>query len=141
MDPAALRSLLEAVARGERGVPDALRDLADLPFRDLGFAQVDHHRHLRKGFPEVVLGAGKTAEQIAAILVELARGGATLLATRVDEEKAEAVVRAVPGARYLPEARAVVVAERPFEDRGRGAVVVVSAGTSDLWVAEEAALT
>src|SRR5437879_2985098 len=120
MDPAALRALLDAVAAGERAVDDALRDLADLPFRDLGFAHVDHHRHLRKGFPEVVLGAGKTAEQIAAILVELSRSGATVLATRVDEDKAGRVLAAVPGARYRAEARALVVHERPFVDRGRG---------------------
>jgi NCAIR mutase (PurE)-related protein len=141
MDPAALRALLDAVAAGERTVEEAVRDLADLPFRDLGFAHVDHHRHLRKGFPEVVLGAGKTAEQIAAILGELARGGSTVLATRVDEEKAARVLAAVPGARYRGEARAVVVHERPFVDRGRGVVAVVGAGTSDLWVVEEAALT
>jgi len=145
MDPAAVRALLDAVARGERAVDEALADLRDLPFRDLGFAHVDHHRHLRKGYPEVVLGQGKSAEQIAAILIELRRAQVMervpILATRVDDAKAEAVLREVPEARHHREARAIVVGERTFEDRGRGTIVVVGAGTSDLWVVEEAALT
>src|SRR5436309_4882178 len=101
MNPASLRTLLEQIARGERPVDEALRELEDLPYRDLGFARVDHHRHLRRGAPEVVLGLGKTREQIAAILVELSKHGAPVLATRVDAEKAVAVLAAVPGARYL----------------------------------------
>src|SRR5438067_2302631 len=101
MTPALLRALLEQVARGERAVDEALRELEDLPYRDLGFARVDHHRHLRRGAPEVVLGIGKSAEQIAAILVEIRKHGAPVLATRVDAEKAGAVLAAVPGARYL----------------------------------------
>jgi NCAIR mutase (PurE)-related protein len=142
VNPDSLRALLAAVARGERAVDDALVDLEALPYKDLGFARVDHHRHLRRGFPEVVLGEGKSAEQIAAILGELVRvGGAPALATRVSTEKAEFVVRAVPEARHVPEARAVVAGEQPFVDRGRGGVMVVAAGTSDGWVAEEAALT
>src|SRR3954464_8913741 len=100
MDPKQIRALLEGVRAGERGIDEALADLADLPYRDLGFAQVDHHRHLRTGFPEVVLGSGKTAEQIIAILEELKKGGANLLATRVDADKAEQVLREVAGARY-----------------------------------------
>jgi NCAIR mutase (PurE)-related protein len=144
MRPETLRALLDQVARGERAVDEALRELEHLPFRDLGFARVDHHRHLRRGAPEVVLGLGKSAEQIAAILVELRQHGAPILATRVDAEKVAAVLAAVPGARFVDEARAVVVnweGERSFVDRGRGVVAVVSAGTSDLPVAEEAALT
>src|SRR5258706_13128349 len=82
MDPDRLRDLLEAVAARRVPVEEAVRELRELPFRDLGFAHADTHRHLRTGFPEVVLGQGKTPEQIAAILVELARGGATGLAPR-----------------------------------------------------------
>lgn len=141
LDPASLRALLDAVARGETSTAEALRELADLPFRDLGFARVDHHRHLRRGTPEVVLGLGKTAEQIAAIVAELLRAGGPVLATRVDAAKAETVCALVPEARYVAEARCVVAGERPFIDRGRGTVVVACAGTSDLPVAEEAALT
>src|SRR5947209_3781481 len=144
MTPASLRALLEQVARGERPVDEALRELQDLPYRDLGFARVDHHRHLRRGAPEVVLGLGKSPEQIAAILVELSKHGAPILATRIDAAKAGAVLAAVPRARFVAEARAVVVnwnGDETFVDRGRGVVAVVSAGTSDLMVAEEAALT
>jgi NCAIR mutase (PurE)-related protein len=141
MDPERVRDLLEAVAARRASVDDALRELRELPFRSLGFAHVDTHRHLRTGFPEVVLGEGKTPEQIAAILIELVRGGATALATRVDASAAAAVVAAVPDARYLPAARAVVVGPMPAPDAGRGMVAVISAGTADVPVAEEAALT
>ena len=141
MDPAKLRALLERVQGGDASVDEALRDLADLPFRDLGFARVDHHRHLRTGFPEVVLGLGKTAEQIGNIMAELARTGANVLATRVPDGHVAAVLRLVPAARHEPLARAIVVEQAPIEVVGRGTVLVISAGTSDLPVAEEAALT
>jgi NCAIR mutase (PurE)-related protein len=141
MDPKAVKELLENVRAGSVSVDDALGELADLPYRDLGFAHVDHHRHLRGGFPEVVLGSGKTAEQIAAILNELKRGGANLLATRVSPEQAAHVTASVEGARYDAAARAIVVEQQPIVETGRGTVLVVSAGTSDLPVAEEAALT
>src|SRR5258706_7823329 len=88
MDPDRLRDLLEAVAARRVPVEEAVRELRELPFRDLGFAHADTHRHLRTGFPEVVLGQGKTPEQIAAILVELARGGSTGLATPVPPQAA-----------------------------------------------------
>ena len=141
MDPERLRALLEAVEARSVSIDDALNDLRDLPFRDLGFARVDTHRHLRTGFPEVVLGTGKTPEQIAAILTELGKGGATALATRVSAEAAAHVVANVPDARYLATPRAVVVGPMPAPERGRGTIAVVSAGTADLPVAEEAALT
>jgi NCAIR mutase (PurE)-related protein len=142
MDPKHLRQLLERVRAGDAGVDEALRELADLPFKDVGgFARVDHHRHLRTGFPEVVLGLGKTAEQIGHIMAELARTGANVLATRVPEAHVDTVLRLVPAARHDRLARAVVVEQQPIADVGRGTVLVVSAGTSDLPVAEEAALT
>jgi NCAIR mutase (PurE)-related protein len=141
MDPKQLRALLDGVRAGAVSVDVALGELADLPFRDLGFATVDHHRHLRTGMPEVVLGSGKTAEQIAALTVELARAGGNVLCTRVDADKAEVVLARVPGARYEATARAIVVEQQPVADLGRGTVLVVCAGTSDLPVAEEAALT
>ena len=98
MDAPRLRALLEEVRRGARTVDAAVAALADLPFADLGFARVDHHRALRTGAPEVVFGLGKTAAQIAAILRELARDGATAFATRVSPDDAAAIVAAVPGA-------------------------------------------
>jgi NCAIR mutase (PurE)-related protein len=141
MDPARLRALLEAVAGGNRTVGDALSELEHMPLADLGFAQVDTHRHLRQGFPEVVLGEGKSAEQIATILNELKRGGGNLLATRVDVSKVETILSSVETARYQEAARAIVVEQRPIDVNGRGPVLVLSAGTSDIPVAEEAALT
>ena len=141
MDPERLRALLQAVQAGDTSLTEALRELRELPFRTLEFARVDTHRHLRTGFPEVVLGQGKTPEQIAAILIQLAPAGSTALATRVSPEAAEVVLAAVPAARYLPVPRAIVVGPTPAPDRGRGSIAVVSAGTADIPVAEEAALT
>src|SRR5262249_39418677 len=141
MDPSRLRALLEAVEGGRASVEEAMRELRGVPVRALEFAHVDPHRHLRTGFPEVVLGEGKTPEQIAAILIELAKGGSTALATRVSSAAAAIVVAAIPGARHLPVPRAVVVGPVPAPDRGRGVIAVVSAGTADFPVAEEAALT
>jgi hypothetical protein len=140
--PDLVRELLEAIAQGQIAIDEGMERLRHLPFRRIGeTATVDHHRQLRLGFPEVVFGQGKTADQIATIMNEMARGGGDVLATRVDADKAAAVVAAVEGARYEPVARAVVLERRPFEDRGRGAVGIVTAGTSDGPVAEEAALT
>jgi NCAIR mutase (PurE)-related protein len=141
MDPERLRDLLESVAERRMPVDEAMGELRELPFRSLGFAHADTHRHLRTGFPEVILGEGKTAEQIAAILVELAKGGSTVLATRITPEKAAVVLAAVPEARHLPVPRAIVLGPMPAPDRGRGTIAVVSAGTADVPVAEEAALT
>jgi NCAIR mutase (PurE)-related protein len=141
MDPERLRDLLEAVASRRVPVDEAVRELRELPFKSLGYAHADTHRHLRTGFPEVVLGQGKTPQQIAAIMVELAKGGSTVLATRVTPAAAEFVCGAVPGARHLPVPRAVVLGPTPAPDRGRGMIAIVSAGTGDVPVAEEAALT
>jgi NCAIR mutase (PurE)-related protein len=141
MDPDRLRELLESVASRRVAVDEAVRELRDLPFRALGFAHADTHRHLRTGFPEVVLGEGKTPEQIAAIMHELAKGGSTVLATRVSLEAAAVVRTALPAVRHLPVPRALVLGPTPASDRGRGTIAVVSAGTADVPVAEEAALT
>jgi NCAIR mutase (PurE)-related protein len=144
MDPARLRELLEALEAGRTSVDDAVEALRTLPFRQLGnIATVDHHRHLRLGFPEVVFGEGKSAEQIVAILNELVAGGGAggtgnVLATRVDAAKAERVLPHVPGAIYERDARVVVVERGAWKDGGRGTILVVSAGTADLAVAEEA---
>jgi len=146
MDPDRLKALLHAVEARQTSVDEAMRELREAPlhsagFAAMGFAHADTHRHLRTGFPEVVLGQGKTPEQIAAILIELRRGGSTVMASRVSAEAAAIVVAAVPEARYLPVPRAVVVGPMPAPDRGRGLIVVLSAGTADVPVAEEAALT
>ena len=146
MDPQRLRALIEDVVAGRATVEETTRALSELPFRDLQFAHVDTQRQLRTGFPEVVLGEGKTSAQIAAILNVLREGRQGLdpvpiFATRVSADAAPAVIEAVPGARYLAVPRAVVVGETPTPNLGRGVIAVVSAGTSDVPVAEEAALT
>jgi pyridinium-3,5-biscarboxylic acid mononucleotide synthase len=145
MDPERLRALLGDVAGGRVDVEAALRELRELPFRDLGFARVDTHRHLRTGHAEVVLGQGKSADQIAAILGELGRGGSAALATRVAPEAAAVIMAALAAAglpaRHVPVARAVVVGAPPRPDPSRGTAAVLSAGTADIPVAEEAALT
>jgi NCAIR mutase (PurE)-related protein len=142
MDPAKLRELLEQVARGDASVDAALSSLRFLPFREVeGVATVDHHRHLRLGWPEVVFGLGKTGEEIAAIMGELASTGADVLATRVEPDKARVVLERVAGVKHHPRGQCLTVEQRPFVDRGRGVVRVVTAGTSDAMVAEEAMLT
>lgn len=134
-----LRTLLEHVAQGGLSVEDALAALRDLPYQDLGFARVDHHRALRKGFPEVVFCTGKTPEQVATIVRSLATRG-RVLATRASEAHYNAVRAQVPDAVYHALARAITVGEMPpAPDAPYG--VVLAAGTADLPVAEEAALT
>ena len=139
-----LQSLLEEVRAGRTGTADAARRVLDAmsaaPFEDLGFARVDTHRHLRQGFPEVVLGLGKTASQIAAIAGSIAGRGHSLLVTRATPEAYAAVRAVVPDAVYSETARAIV-ASRGEIRAGTGTVLVVCAGTSDLPVAEEAAVT
>jgi NCAIR mutase (PurE)-related protein len=131
--------MLEAVQAGSVGVDDALTRLRDLPYEDLGFAAIDHHRTLRTGFPEVVLGQGKTPPQIAAIAERLAAHGDRLLITRTDLEAYRLVKERLPDAVYHPEASAVTL-DRTRKAKRPG-VAVCCAGTSDVPVAEEAAVT
>jgi len=141
MDPAKLRSLLAAVKSGSTSLEAAEAELASLPFKDLGYATVDHHRSLRQGVPEVILGDGKSAPQIIGIANEIARVGQNVLVTRVDAEKAKAVLAGVPGSRYAEMARIVSLETTAIVPNDRGTVALVSAGTSDLPVAEECAET
>lgn len=141
MEKKRLMELLCSVRDGSMSVEDVAGELEALPYREIGFATVDHLRQLRHGTPEVVYGPGKTAEQIAGIVEELRCGGGNILVTRVDEQKATAVCAAVDGTTHHPEARAVTLVQREWENRGRGIVAVVCAGTSDLPVGQEAALT
>lgn len=135
-----LRRLLERVAAGRMGASTALKHLRHMPFEDLGFAKIDQHRALRRGVPEVIFGEGKSAEQIAAIGARMAAAGTTMVVTRLDPDKARAVRRRLRALTYHPEARVGVIVKRRQAIRGHGAVMVISAGTSDLAVAEEAAL-
>lgn len=135
-----IEALLKEVSEGRTGVSDALDRLKDLPFEDLGFAKVDHHRALRTGMPEVIFAAGKTTGQVAAIFERMAKAGGNVLATRASREVFEAVAAVEPGAVYHAAARAITLAQAPVKP-GVGTVAVVCAGTSDLPVAEEAAVT
>lgn len=138
-----LRQKLQEVRDGERSVEDMLTRLKDLPYQDLGFARLDHHRALRQGFPEVVFCEGKRTEHTVAILQKLAvrQGNDVVMATRVTPETFGAIAAALPAARYFPEARIVTVGEPPRPKPESPAVLVVSAGTADVPVAEEAAVT
>ena len=141
MDLPRLRQLLSAVRDGEADVEGAVAALRDLAFADLGYATVDHHRALRQGVPEVIFGLGKTPEQLVGIAQELARKGSNVLLTRVDGEKVVAVQAALPGLRYNALARVATLELAPIEPLGKGRVALVSAGTSDMPVAEECAET
>jgi NCAIR mutase (PurE)-related protein len=136
-----LKDLLIRVQRGTLSVEEALESLKTLPFEDLGFAKIDHHRALRKGFPEVILGQGKTLDHIVEIAKKLVERGQQALITRVDEEMAVAVSRRLPGLRYYRDGRLASLGEPPIPPARQGTILVVSAGTADLPVAEEAALT
>ncbi len=140
MNTTALRKLFVAV-RGRRLSPDeAVRRLRHLPFEDLGFAKVDHHRALRVGVPEVVLAEGKTPAQVAKIFQRLARHGPNVLATRATRAHYLAVRKLVRKAEYEELARAIVL-RRDATTYGKGTIAVVSAGTGDIPVAEEAVVT
>lgn len=141
MDAVRLRELLDRVSRGEESVDSALGELKQLPFADLGFAVVDHHRAVRQGMAEVILGAGKTPEQVVAIANELARRGQNVLVTRVSPAMAEVVTAAIPAAKYAALARTLTLELVPITSPSDKLVALVSAGTSDLPVAEECAET
>jgi NCAIR mutase (PurE)-related protein len=134
-----LTHLLERVQSGKVSVPGALRQLRTLPFENLGFASVDHHRSLRQGFPEVLLCEGKTLAQITAIARQLLKSGGPFLATRVLPTMAKTITRLSRKAVYHEMARIVSVSDR--QRAGQGSIVIVSAGTSDIPVAEEARVT
>ncbi len=140
MNPTTLLHLLAEVQRGTLTPEQASARLADLPFEDLGHAKIDHHRTLRSGLPEVIYAAGKTPAQTAEIFSRMAATGVDVLATRADAPTAEAVLLAVPAAIHHPQARAIALRQSAHA-APRGHVAVVCAGTSDLPVAEEAAIT
>ncbi len=135
-----LLELLKAVQKGDLIPAEALKKLRILPYENLGFARVDHHRHLRRGFPEVIFCQGKTAEQVVAIFTSIAKAGDTVLATRAEPEIFEVVKEQVPDVEYHREAKAIVL-NRNIDRDPTGLVAVISAGTADIPVAEEAVIT
>lgn len=140
MELTRLQALLQAVAAGQTTPDHALEQLRNLPFEDLGYAKLDHHRALRKGFPETIFGAGKTPEQVVTIAQRMRDHGSNVLATRCTPDTLALVAAQLPGAVIHAEARAFTLTQHPAAPLP-GYVGIVAAGTSDLAVAEEAAIT
>ena len=137
---ARLEDILDRVASGRLRPADALRELKDFPYCDLDFAKVDHHRELRKGFPEIIYGLGKTPDQILKIALEIIKKGSNLLATRVEPEAYKKIRSKLPKAVYNPAARTLSYKQKTAVT-GTGRIAIITAGTSDIPVAEEAAVT
>jgi pyridinium-3,5-biscarboxylic acid mononucleotide synthase len=140
MNSESIRKLFEQVRAGKVTPDDAVQRLRHMPFEDLGFAKIDHHRALRAGMPEVVFGEGKTPSQLAQIFSRLAQHGGNILATRANKTQFAAVKKKVRGVKYHELSRAIVL-QRDNRKYGKGTIAVVSAGTSDIPVAEEAVVT
>lgn len=136
-----LKKLLEQLRAGQISVESGLGKLATLPYENLGMACLDHHRELRQGTPETILGASKTVEQLLTIVRAMERQTSNVLITRLDGDKAEALLTSFPHACYDEQARTLTLLHSPVEMVGRGTILVVCAGTSDLPVAREAAVT
>lgn len=141
MDRKSLEELLSQVASGALSPDTAARRLTHLSFEDIDYAHIDHHRSLRKGFPEVIFGEGKAPEQIVGIMEKMTAQESVVLVTRIDAEKARAVRSAFPDAEYHHDARMMTWMREPAPARGKGTILVISAGTSDIPVAREAAIT
>ncbi len=141
MDSTTIKKLLEQVHRGDVGIDEALSQLKCLPFEDLGFASIDHHRSLRQGFPECIWGQEKTADQIIAIVEKMVGMKHPIIITRLDETKAREVRKAFPTLQHHPVPRMLTLSPRETRNAGKGIIMVISAGTSDIPVAEEAVVT
>jgi len=141
MNEEKLREMLQALQDGKTDLESVLESLRSLPYEDLGFARVDHHRALRRGFPEVIFGEGKSADQITQIMKAILAQGANVLVTRVDSAKAETVRKDIESSVYDDISRTLTVRQQEVSKKGRGQVLVLAAGTSDIPVAEEAAIT
>ena len=136
-----LKKILNDVKKGSMSDTQALEALKTLPFEDLGFANIDHHRSIRQGFPEVIYGKGKTTEQIIKIMENMSLKKSPVLATRIDKKKAPKIKKAFPKAKYHPASGALTLTTVKIENKGIGTILIVSAGTSDIPVAEEAIVT
>jgi len=141
MNKELLKQLLNYVANGKTSIDDAARDLMNLACEDIDYAHIDHHRSLRKGFPEVIFGHGKSAEQIVGIMTQMLRQELIILVTRIDSQKAASVLQQFPDAVYDPDARMIILKKQEPIDQGKGTILILSAGTSDIPVAKEAYLT
>src|SRR5499433_1421295 len=140
MDASSLRKLMEQVRAGRLSPDEAVSRLRHMPFEDLGFAKIDHHRRLRAGMPEVIFSRGKTPSQVAQIFKRMAAHGGNVLATKADQNHFRAVKKAVRKAEYRELAQAITL-QKDESIYGKGTIAVISAGTSDIPVAEEAVVT
>lgn len=136
-----LQELLKKVKSGKTTLDKAMAELKSLPFEDLGYARVDHHRSLRKGFPEVIWGEGKTSGQILSIMKQLKGKGQNILITRLEEKKAKAIQKVFPKSKYYLRSKVLTYLTHPVKFEGKGTILVITAGTTDISVAEEAAVT
>ncbi len=141
MDDDKLRQLLEDLQSGKLSVTEVLEALKGFPFEDIGDAVVDHHRQLRRGFPEVIMGEGKTADQIVSIVRSMVEKGENVLITRLEQNKAKTIQEVFPDIQYHPRARIATIVQKQVEIKGRGTILVLTAGTTDIPVAEEAVVT
>ncbi|MBI5968445.1 MAG: nickel pincer cofactor biosynthesis protein LarB [Deltaproteobacteria bacterium] len=136
-----LRKLLVKVQSGKINVERALQELKTLPFEEIGCATIDHHRPLRRGAPETIFGEGKTAAQVISIMRKMQAKKNNILVTRLDRAKVAPIKRALPRAQYYPQSRTLTLVNHPIKIVGKGTILVVCAGTSDIPVAEEAMVT
>ncbi len=136
-----LERLLKNVKAGKISIEGATAELKSLPFEDLGIARIDHPRVLRKGFPEVIWGEGKSSSQIVSIMRQLKNKGHPILVTRLDDHKARGIQNVFRKSQYYPESRVLTLLHRRVEVTGKGTILVITAGTTDIPVAEEAVLT
>lgn len=141
MDVKYLTDILNQVAQKEMSVEEALENLKNLPYEDIGYANIDQHRNLRNGQAEVIFGQGKTPEQISGIVKHMKSSNSRILVTRADEKDYEAVLAVAKEAVYDRTARIIMIGEKPEPVRTQGPIAVITAGTSDIPVAEEAAIT
>jgi NCAIR mutase (PurE)-related protein len=141
LDKEVLKELLEAVSRGEVSAEQALEKLKTLPFEDVGVACIDHHRSLRRGLSEVIFGEGKEVSDILTIMERMAEKGENIMVTRLSNDKAAKIRQRFPESVYHSKARVLILTVHPVQTQGRGVILVISAGTSDIPVAEEAAIT
>jgi len=141
MDMESLKQLLRSVATGETSVEDAAKNLTHISFEDIDYAHIDHHRSLRKGFPEVIFGQGKTEDQVIGIMEKMMLQENIVLVTRIDPQKAECVISHFPEVEYHKDANMLIWAKDEIPIRGKGTILILSAGTSDIPVAKEAYLT
>lgn len=141
MDLSSLKGILTELKEGKISIDNCIEKLKDLPFKDIGIACIDHHREIRKGIPEVIFGAEKDADDIASIMEDMLDKEENILVTKLSEEKAKIIKKRFPEAEYYKKARALTLIKKPIKIIGKGTILIISAGTSDIPVAEEAFIT